>query len=51
MGEIVSHVVGACGDHWHPNLLNISAITVGFAGFISYIKVNILRLWNKIKKH
>lgn len=51
MGELIRHMVGVCGEHWHPTLLNISAITVAFAGIISYIKISILRLWNNIKKH
>ena len=40
MGEVVSHVCGACGEN-HPHLLNISAIIstilVVFGGYISYI--------------
>ena len=50
MGEFLRHLVGACGEHWHPNLLNISAITVAFAGLISYLKISILSLWNRIKR-
>jgi len=45
MGEVLTHICGACGEN-HPHLLNISAILVGFVGYISYIKSKINSLWN-----
>lgn len=47
MEEVVKHVCGVCGEN-HPHLLNISAILVGFVGYISYIKLKVKSLW-KIK--
>ena len=48
MGEVVSHVCGACGEN-HPHLLNISAIIstilVVFGGYVSYINCKIKALW------
>jgi hypothetical protein len=44
MGEIVSHVCGACGEN-HPHLLNLSALLVVVGGYISYIKCKITSLW------
>ncbi len=43
--EILRHALGLCGEHWHPNIFNISALTLGFAGVSSYIKYkfNILK--------
>ena len=46
MGEVISHVCGACGEN-HPHLLNISALFVAFAGYYSYIKCKIQSLWKK----
>lgn len=47
MEEVVKHICGVCGEN-HPHLLNISAILVGFIGYISYIKLKIQSLW-KVK--
>jgi len=27
MKEFLYHALGICGEHWHPNLLNIMLIT------------------------
>jgi hypothetical protein len=52
--ETLRHALGLCGEHWHPNIFNLSALTLGFAGVFSYIKYkfNILKsyvTWNKNK--
>jgi hypothetical protein len=47
MIEVVKHVLGLCGEHFHPNLLNLSALSLGLTGTISYIKY---KLNYKIKK-
>lgn len=47
MVETFRHAMGLCGEHWHPNLINISAFFVAFGGSISYIKYKIKSLWNK----
>jgi hypothetical protein len=50
MGEVLRHALGICGEHWHPNLLNISAFFVAIGGSISYIKLVIktkIELWKK----
>jgi len=46
MGEVVSHLCGACGEI-HPHLLNLSALLVVFGGYFSYIKCKIKTLWKK----
>ena len=52
MGEVVSHVCGACGEN-HPHLLNISAIIstilVVFGGYYQYIECKIKLLWKTDK--
>jgi hypothetical protein len=47
MVEVIRHTLGLCGEHWHPNLLNISAIFVAIGGSISYIKYKITSIWRK----
>jgi hypothetical protein len=44
MGEVVSHLCGACGEN-HPHLLNLSALIVAFGGYISYFKYKITSIW------
>tara|TARA_Y100000593_G_scaffold93218_1_gene187279 strand:- start:2278 stop:2442 length:165 start_codon:yes stop_codon:yes gene_type:complete len=26
MTEFIYHALGICGEHWHPNLINVSVI-------------------------
>lgn len=47
MVEFIKHALGLCGEHWHPNLLNLSAISLGFTGVFSYIRYKLI---NKKKK-
>ena len=28
MSEFLYHALGICGEHWHPNALNITAIVM-----------------------
>jgi hypothetical protein len=51
--ETLRHALGLCGEHWHPNIFNISALTIGFAGVSSYIKYkfNILKSYVTWKKN
>ncbi len=47
MSEVINHICGTCGEN-HPHILNISAVLVGVAGYISYIKLVIktkIELW------
>lgn len=39
MSEFLYHALGICGEHWHPNLLNLSLI-----GMVSYISIKKYRL-------
>jgi hypothetical protein len=48
MGEVISHVCGACGEN-HPHLFNISALLVVFGGYYQYIKCKITSLWKTHK--
>ena len=38
MIEFVKHVLGLCGEHWHPNLLTIIASGFGLLPALEYIK-------------
>ncbi len=29
MKDIINHLLGLCGEHTHPNLLNVTAIMLG----------------------
>jgi len=46
MVEALRHVLGICGEHWHPNLINISAASVAIGASISYIKFKIKSVWH-----
>ena len=48
MEEVLRHAVGACGEN-HPHLFNLSALLVGFVGYISYIKIKLKSLWSNNK--
>ena len=37
MGEVISHVCGACGDS-HPTLITLPALLAVFGGYFAYIK-------------
>jgi hypothetical protein len=28
MTEFLYHALGICGEHWHPNLINVTAIVM-----------------------
>ena len=28
MTEVIYHVMGFCGEHWHPNAINITAMAL-----------------------
>ena len=28
MTELIYHVMGFCGEHWHPNAINITAMVL-----------------------
>jgi len=28
MTEFLYHALGICGEHWHPNLVNVTAIVM-----------------------
>ena len=32
MKDFIYHALGICGEHWHPNLLNLSLITLVLFG-------------------
>ena len=38
MVEFIRHALGLCGEHWHPNLLNISLMGFGVGQGFFYIK-------------
>lgn len=43
MSEFLYHALGICGEHWHPNALNVTAIVL-FVSIITKI------VYNKVKK-
>ena len=44
MIEIVKHVTGVCGDHWHPNIWTVLASTPIIGSTLYYIKYKIKSL-------
>jgi len=38
MIEFIKHAIGACGEHWHPNLLTFLTSFVGVSTGFYYIK-------------
>ena len=38
MVEVVKHVLGICGEHWHPNIWTAAASSPLIAGTFHYIK-------------
>ncbi len=47
MLEIFKHLTGACGEHSHPNLLNLSVIFADI--YIGFVLLK-YRLYGKVKK-
>lgn len=47
MVEFIRHLLGVCGEHWHPNLLNLSVFLLGITWIISYIKYKIKIVYGK----
>jgi hypothetical protein len=41
MTEFLYHALGICGEHWHPNLINLSLITMMFIILIKKFKKQI----------
>ena len=37
MSEFLYHALGICGEHWHPNFLNISLILLLMFGFYKIV--------------
>jgi hypothetical protein len=46
MIEFIKHATGACGEHWHPNLLTLFTSFLGISTSFYYIKY---KLTSKIK--
>jgi hypothetical protein len=46
MVEILRHLLGLCGEHWHPNIFTISIFLLGGAEALLYIQY---KLTNKNK--
>lgn len=42
MSDTLYHLTGACGEHWHPNLVNMTALAL--------VAVLILRQHAKVSK-
>jgi len=37
MKDFIYHALGVCGEHWHPNLLNLSLIALTM--FVAYTAI------------
>ena len=40
MIELLKHVLGICGDHWHPNIWTAAASSPIIASTVYYVKCN-----------
>lgn len=40
MNDLFFHLTGACGEHWHPNLINVTILCVVAAYFIKRAYAN-----------
>lgn len=38
MLEIIKHLTGLCGDHFHPSIITLLASGVGFTSIYSYFR-------------
>ena len=47
MKDFIYHALGVCGEHWHPNLLNLSLIALILFGATKLL-VNKLSLKSKL---
>ena len=41
MMEILRHMLGICGEHWHPSILSIFVSGMGLSTYIYYIHAKI----------
>jgi hypothetical protein len=41
MTESIYHILGLCGEHWHPNVINITAIIITAGLILKSIKTKI----------
>lgn len=47
MIEIIKHALGICGEHWHPNIFNISVLVASVSSTVCYIKVKLYNIYRK----
>ena len=50
MIEFIKHILGICGDHWHPNVWTLAASSPIIATTVHYIKCK-CGGWFKHKKN
>ena len=50
MTEVIYHAMGFCGEHWHPNALNITAMALVASLVIKSIKTK-QKLKNQYKNY
>jgi len=51
MIELLRHLTGVCGEHWHPNFLNMSMIAATIMYSFNYIKLYIHKIYNGLKSY
>jgi hypothetical protein len=49
MVEVLKHMLGICGEHWHPNVFTFIISGVGSLPIITYIRYKILSYTRKSK--
>ena len=36
--KFIKHILGICGDHWHPNIWTVTSVSPFIASFVYYVK-------------
>ena len=47
MLEFLKHALGTCGEHWHPNLFNISMLAASISSAVYYVKIKFYNIYKK----
>ena len=49
MFEFLRHLIGICGDHWHPNFITLAAGSPVFLATLHYVRCKCGGLFNHKK--
>ena len=50
MIEVIKHVLGICGEHWHPNILTAFAGSPGVLATVHFIRCKCGGIFNHKKE-